>query len=229
MLGEFFTLTKNGWQHAAADDEIERFSAKRQQAIDATNVRWKRNRALKSATAEGAAQAPPPEPPNDTDACASLDTGAVRSRKPITNTREELASASSCARPRESPDELFGRIEPLPSMPQPEAPQLSPAGLACKAMRQQGLSRVNPADPRLYVLLRSGATVDELASVAAEAVARGAGWAWALKVASERRKEAARYADLPHAPPPLSRRAQDAADEVARWSPRIAAGRGGTA
>ena len=82
------------------------------------------------------------------------------------------------------------------------------AGLACKAMRAAGLAATNPGDPRLAALLDQGATVDELAGLAAEAVGKGKGFAWVLATLQGRRSDAAAIALAPAAssgPSPPSR------------------------
>jgi hypothetical protein len=61
-------------------------------------------------------------------------------------------------------------------------------------MRQAGLQSTNPGDPRLLALLDQGATEAEFTGIAAEAVAGGKGWAWALAVVQARRSDAARIA-----------------------------------
>lgn len=70
-------------------------------------------------------------------------------------------------------------------------PSPSPAGLACKAMRAAGLEQVNPGDPRLLELLKQGATIEEFAGLAAEAVTKQKGFAWVMVVLQNRRAEAA--------------------------------------
>lgn len=57
-------------------------------------------------------------------------------------------------------------------------------------MRQAGLQQVNPSDPRLLAVLDLGATPDELADVAREAVGKGKGWPWVLATCEGRRKDA---------------------------------------
>lgn len=64
------------------------------------------------------------------------------------------------------------------------------AGTACMAMRKAGLSATNPGDPRLIELCAQGATVEEFAGLASEAVAKGKGFAWALVALQSRRAEA---------------------------------------
>lgn len=66
----------------------------------------------------------------------------------------------------------------------------TPAGVACRAMKAAGMAQVNPGDPRLSALLAQGATVEELSGIAAEAVSKGKGFAWALKALEGRRTDA---------------------------------------
>lgn len=60
-------------------------------------------------------------------------------------------------------------------------------------MKQAGLAGINTADPRLLELVRQGATVEEFAGIAAEAMAKSPpkGFAWVLATLQARRTEAA--------------------------------------
>lgn len=91
--------------------------------------------------------------------------------------------------------------KPGPESPAPEVNGHDPtrAGLACRAMRKAGLQATNPGDPRLIALCEQGATDDEFAGLAAEAVEKGKGFAWVLVALQARRAEAAAIA---LAPPP---------------------------
>jgi hypothetical protein len=71
------------------------------------------------------------------------------------------------------------------------------AGSACRAMRDAGLPETNPGDPRLLALLDQGATIPELAGIAAEAASKRKGWAWVLHVVQKRRADAAAIALTP--------------------------------
>ena len=90
----------------------------------------------------------------------------------------------------------------------------TPAGAACLAMRQAGLSAVNPGDPRLLALLTQGATPEELASVAADAVSKGKGFAWALKALEGRRADALAISLAPRASITVPHR--ESAEQAAR-------------
>ena len=65
------------------------------------------------------------------------------------------------------------------------------AGAACLAMRQAGMASVNPSHPTLLAMLQAGITPEELASAAAEAVSRNKPFAYALKTAEGRHRDAA--------------------------------------
>ncbi len=73
----------------------------------------------------------------------------------------------------------------------------TPAGAACLAMRKAGMAATNPGDPRLIALCAQGATLEEFAGMAAEAVAKGKGFAWTLVAIQSRRAEAAAIALAP--------------------------------
>jgi len=77
-------------------------------------------------------------------------------------------------------------------------------------MKQAGLvAGISPSHPKLLALLEAGITDDELADAAAEAVAKGKPFAYALAIAEGRRRDAADTGALPAAPPPGRRTAVD--------------------
>ena len=79
--------------------------------------------------------------------------------------------------------------------PEPDTSGHQPTaqGLIGRAMKQAGLAGINTADPRLLELVRQGATVEEFAGIAAEAMAKSPpkGFAWVLATLQARRTEAA--------------------------------------
>ncbi len=83
--------------------------------------------------------------------------------------------------------------QPIEHAPSEHAPRVreGAAGEACKAMRASGLSGVNPAHPLLLTLLGHGATHEHLAIAAAQAVARGKGFAYALGIVQGQLDDAA--------------------------------------
>lgn len=68
---------------------------------------------------------------------------------------------------------------------------------ACMAMKAAGMAAVNPSNPKLTALLEAGITVAELVAAAADAVAKGKPFAYALASAEGRRRDAA-TAPLPN-------------------------------
>lgn len=58
-------------------------------------------------------------------------------------------------------------------------------------MKAAGLQAANPGHPKLLALLAAGITVDELANAAADAVAKGKNFAYAMATAEGRRRDAA--------------------------------------
>ena len=103
-------------------------------------------------------------------------------------------------------------------------------GEACMAMKAAGMAGVNPSHPKLTALLEAGITVPELVAAAADAVAKGKPFAYALASAEGRRRDAA-TAPLPSAvqrDAPVETYAQRAArqrmEEVAPMAARKAPG-----
>ena len=102
-------------------------------------------------------------------------------------------------------------------------------GEACMAMKSVGMAGVNPSHPKLTALLEAGITVPELVAAAADAVAKGKPFAYALASAEGRRRDAA-TAPLPNVQPdaPVETYAQRAArqrmEEVAPMAARKAPG-----
>lgn len=101
----------------------------------------------------------------------------------------------------------------------------TPAGEACRRMKQQGMHAVNPSHPKLVALLEAGATADELANTAAEAVASGKGFAWVLATVKGRREDAARAAQEPRMPQQGHRpgRSDAKTDRLRAWVPELVA------
>ena len=131
----------------------------------------------------------------------------VTSDDPNGNAESVTGALAREEKRREERIEARANADPRAEDPEPEGHKPSAAGLACRAMRSAGMAGVNPGDPRLLALLEQGATREELESVAADAVARGKGFAWALKALEGRRADAAAIALAPK----LENRAGEAA------------------
>lgn len=86
------------------------------------------------------------------------------------------------------------------------APGPTPAALACKAMKSAGIPRVNPSHPALAEAIAEGATTQEFADTAAEAVSRGKpDMAYVVATVRSRRRDAQQQAPpngvkKPHTP-----------------------------
>lgn len=117
----------------------------------------------------------------------------------VTGTETETGSgtATDPPLPVDSVDNSRARSPETLSEGKPSEQQQTPAGLACRAMREAGLTQTNPGDPRLLALLEQGATIAELRGVAMDAAAAGKGWAWALAALQGRRADAAKIALAP--------------------------------
>lgn len=72
------------------------------------------------------------------------------------------------------------------------------AGQICKAMKAEGISDCNPGNQTLLTLLQAGASVDEFAGAAREAVKNRKGFAYALAIVTNGRRRAAEIAGQIH-------------------------------
>lgn len=96
-----------------------------------------------------------------------------------------------------------------------EGPDLShgtEAGRVCRLMKSTGLTGINPGHPTLRVLIDAGATDDEFIAAARSAVAKKAGFAYALTVVTNERQRAADVAKQVHRGPMPARTPQAAGD-----------------
>jgi uncharacterized protein YdaU (DUF1376 family) len=186
VLEEFFSLHEDGWHQKRCDEEIgaanaqaetnkriaaER-EAKRRARIENESLHEKRNESNNESSTNRSPATMVEREPSQTPDSISQTPDLIQERA----TTPDVARAS----PQE-----------------PEGHTPTPAGLACRAMKAKGLSQVNPGDPRLTALLDQGATVDEFAGIAEEAVAKSKGFAWVLTVLQNRRAEAAQIALAP--------------------------------
>lgn len=126
---------------------------------------------------------------------------AVTSRSGTHREREreekekELSKSKSCSTQTDS--SMTGDPPPDADTP-PSVCVPTTAGLACKAMRQAGIATANSTDPRLLEALAMGATPDEFAEAAADAVAKHKpNFPYVLGIVLNRRREAAALAANP--------------------------------
>ena len=143
----------------------------------------------------------------------------------IGSTRADSLSSDSLSSDSLSSDSLI----PDSLTPSNEGVARTLQGEACMAMKAAGMAVVNPSHPKLTALLEAGITVPELVAAAADAVAKGKPFAYALASAEGRRRDAA-TAPLPNVQPdaPVETYAQRAArqrmEEVAPMAARKAPG-----
>jgi hypothetical protein len=88
--------------------------------------------------------------------------------------------------------------------PQPDTgvSKPTPQGLICRALREAGIQRVNPAHPTLLALIAAGATLDELLGHVPIALGKGDPFSYLLDVAVKTRKRAAEDAAAMKTGPP---------------------------
>lgn len=87
---------------------------------------------------------------------------------------------------------------------------MPPFGEAAKAMRAAGLADAHPGHEVLRQLVRAGCPIERFGDIAAEAVVRGKGAAWALATLKGRRDDEARS---------VKTAKRDHAAEVREWAP----------
>ena len=199
VLREFFVETEDGWRNRRCDAEIEAAQAKAD-----------RNREVGKLGGRPPKPRTPPEPTDNPDGFRD-GTQEEPSDNPLqtpdsrhqTNTKGARFSAQADAR----------ALEAKGPNPEPH-PAPTATGAACLAMRRAGLAATNPSDPRLAALLAQGATAEECAAVAAEAAAKGKGWAWVLAVIERRRADAAAINLAPAAPAAGEQAAAAAAEQT---------------
>ena len=223
VLEEFFHLEDDGWHQDRCDEVIAKYLAgepEREAKKANEDNRLKRHREerarlfksltdagqhapwnvgmaelrelVKRVTATGPKTDPPPLPET------AHATPATATQEPVPNTQ--------------TPDTRVKGEEGADPAPPPRAPAHTPtrAGQAVLRMKQAGLvAGISPSHPKLLALLEAGITDDELADAAAEAVAKGKPFAYALAIAEGRRRDAADTGALPAAPPPGRRTAVD--------------------
>lgn len=178
VLAEFFTLVDGLWINGRASREIEKAQSK----INAARTNGTRGGRPK--------RNPDPTQPKPNGLSPGSETETQAKAHQIPDTRHQTPERASVAVPPPSGARALGSPNPENPTPTP-TPTPTPAGAVCLAIRQRGMADVNPADPRLLALLEQGATRDEIAAVAGEAVDKGKGWAWVLHVVAARRADAA--------------------------------------
>ena len=223
VLEEFFHLEDDGWHQDRCDEVIAAYLAgEPEREVKKANEdnRLKRHREERARLFKSLTDAGQHAPWNvgmaelrelvkrvtatvpETDAPPLPETAHAT---PATATQEPVPNT-------QTPDTRVKGEEGADPAPPTRAPAHTPtrAGQAVLRMKQAGLvAGISPSHPKLLALLEAGITDDELADAAAEAVAKGKPFSYALAIAEGRRRDAADTGALPAAPPPGRRTAVD--------------------
>ena len=200
VLQEFFELQDDGWHQQRCDAEIAAFhekqagkEGKRENAKDRQRRARERRSSLFEFLRGHGIVAPWSTTTAELETLASRVTSGETSQ-PVTPsvTRDDTASQTPDTSPQ-TPEIQRAQLSSEESTPPPgRAPGSgSPYGLAVLAMRQQGMDKASPGDPRLRALVDAGVSLEEFQAAAREAVDKGKGFAWALVALQNRRAELA--------------------------------------
>lgn len=234
VLREFFDLRDDGWHQKRADEEVARYLARQPEAeAKKENDRERQRRArerrkhLFEELRNHGIVAPwdaTTEQLQEALSRATSEAGHTKRSGPVTPpvTRDNTATHSPDTR-LQTP-ESASRSARTPAR---EPPEPTLAGQACRLMREAGIARTNPSDPRLLQLLSQGVTPQQLGDLAAELREAGNAPETATYVlrAMEGRLKAA--AAMPVHPPGTAQRAKERrsgstfGDEIDRISAAI--------
>ena len=186
VLEEFFVQQADGWHQKRCDEEIAKYQAKKEKARRSAEARW---------------GARPADSERNANAFENYANASSEGNPPI----DANASTEQCERnAHQSPVTSHQSPDPKQILPHTEIPLAEPtaAGRACLLMRRAGCIQTNPSHPALIAALDAGASPEELADTAREAVEAGKNkpFAWACITARSRREQLTHGAT--HAPAP---------------------------
>jgi len=175
VLREFFELRDDGWHQKRADEEIARYLAKQPEAeAKKENDRDRQRRArerrkkLFDALREHGIVAPwdaTTEQLQDALSRATSEAGHTKRGAAVTQPVTRDNTATQTPNPiHQTPEESAARSSRVPA----REPEPTLAGQACRLMREAGVQRVNPSDPKLAQLLSQGVTPQQLGDLARE-------------------------------------------------------------
>lgn len=196
VIRYFFQETPDGYVQKRIASEIARYQDKQRKAKASANARWNGKKTDADAMrthSEGNAHHTP-----DTNHQTPLKPEVIHT---------EFITQPECIEPSEQ-----ARVIPI---------QPGLAGACCKTLMANGIHGCNPHHPTLLALLEAGATVDEFAYAAKNAVSRGnAKFAYVLGTVKRQREEAAKLV-LHHGRLPNSQEALEASNKAATagWVP----------
>lgn len=195
VLGEFFHLTADGWVNNRCAVEIESYKTKAE-----TNKVVGRLGGRPKKSTKTVAENNPDGFENETQTVSENNP----KHKPLTNNQEPIPETHTPLA-LDTPVCVGNPVQESPvstqRTPPPPPVTHTAAGLACLAMKAEGIADTNPYSPKLAALLEAGATNEELAAAARGAVDRGKGFAYALGTAQKQREEAAAMATGLHTGP----------------------------
>lgn len=219
VLREFFTLEEDGWHHKTIDEAIAAYKAgeperdAKKKNEDTRLARHRAERAALFALINAAGEHLPYNAP-----MAEVRALAKKVQESATATATDGETATP---PATAPATPATATQPPPTITHPpeeekekraQPAQPTPAGRVGMALKQVGVSLVhcNLSDPVFLALLEQGATPEEFAGLAREALDSGIErpWPWVLKVLPGRREKAQR---LKLAPKPESKPAWEGA------------------
>ncbi len=167
VLGKFFDETPDGFRHKRCELEIARFRDKQNKAKASAESRWNAKRTESGRNAN----ASPTEQPD------AMRTHSEGNAHQTPDTRHQSPDIKATSRETPSIGQNAEIVSPSP-------------GEVCKAMRDAGISKVNPANPRLHRLIADGATLAEFVDAVPGSLSAQSPFGYALGTVEGRRKEA---------------------------------------
>lgn len=202
----FFSIEGGKWVHKRIESERSKASGISDKRTDAARKgaakRW--GKRMQNAMPNGMPNAEQSAWQNDAPSPYTNNQIPLQPHTPLVHDAPVCVENSISDHPSfdelpESPRQAPPLALTMPSAP--PAPTPTEAGLACLAMKKEGVTDVNPSSPKLVALLEAGATTGELAAAARVAVAQKAGFAYALGVVQRQREQAAAMAPGLHTGP----------------------------
>ena len=199
VLDEFFVLEADGWHHKRCDEEIAQYQDTQGDRDERRKNETERKRRYRARRAElfAALREHDIVPDFDTpieELEAMVSRMLSRGTNGGTSTGTETGTGRGCdasGTTTQTPDTKHQHQEQKPtdaSHGNSSPPAPTAAGLACRLMRQAGCAHTSPSNADLLTALNLGATPEELAQLAAQAVATGKRkpFGWAISTATRR-------------------------------------------
>ncbi|MBV6447264.1 MAG: hypothetical protein FCKEOINB_00883 [Nitrosomonas sp.] len=206
ILNEFFVLTDDGWINQRAFDEIQSYifqEENNQLREDGEKNRIRRHREERKklfADLREAGVVPKwdilmgPLRELHKQHCNKTKTGNVDTCNAPVTEQERACNAPAMA--------ITNNQEPLTNNHKPEdithtvypsqqSREPTPAASVCLELKKIGIIDLNPAHPKLLMLIEAGATIDEFMHAARTAKDKGKGFAYVLGIVKSQRAEAA--------------------------------------